>query len=52
MTEKIMAQCMRCKKQVEMGNPNFTTNARGLNVAIGNCLVCKTKMYRILPKIK
>jgi len=50
--QKYEGRCMRCKCQREIKNKVFQKNARGLNTVQGNCPVCNTKVFRILPKTK
>ena len=44
------ATCMRCRKPVDIENPEevvFRNNCRAMN---GVCSICGTKVFRILPK--
>ena len=48
--DKMEATCMRCRKPVDIENPEevvFRNNCRAMN---GVCSICGTKVFRILPK--
>ncbi len=41
------AYCMKCRKKVEMRNPNRVTLKNGRPAMQGVCPVCNTKVFRI-----
>ena len=41
---------MKCKKQVEIKNPEEVVMKNGMKAAKGECPVCSTKVFRILGK--
>jgi len=41
------AYCMKCKKKVEIKNPNQITLKNGRPAVQGICSVCGTKVFRI-----
>ena len=43
------ARCMKCKKQVNIENPEDTTMKNGMKAVKGNC-ACGTKVFRIIGK--
>ncbi len=44
-------RCLKCRQNdIEMNEPEYGVNARGLNFVRGKCPKCGTTMYRILPK--
>lgn len=45
-------RCVRCRKQVEIKNPNITKTSKGVNMAKGNCPNCNTIVCRMLGKDK
>ena len=44
------ARCMKCKKQVEVKNPEETIMKNGMKVVKGVCPDCGTKVFKILGK--
>ena len=44
------ARCMKCKKQVEIKNPQDVTMKNGLKAVKGVCPDCGTKVFRIVGK--
>lgn len=47
----VEARCMKCKKQVEIKNPQDTTIKDGKIKAVkGVCPKCGTKVFRIIGK--
>jgi len=44
------ARCMKCKKQVEIKDPQDVTMKNGLKAVKGVCPVCGTKVFRIVGK--
>ena len=44
------ARCMKCKKQVEIKDPQNVTMKNGLKAVKGVCPDCGTKVFRILGK--
>jgi len=44
------ARCMKCKKQVEIKNPEEIIMKNGLKAMKGICPDCSTKVFRILGK--
>lgn len=54
-TEKVMGYCVKCKskKEFKSGTEELVekkVNKRQVNFLMGKCLVCGTKMSKILPK--
>lgn len=45
-------RCMKCKKQVEIKNPQNVTLKTGMSAVKGECPHCGTKVFRILGKKK
>ncbi len=54
MTEekKYQARCMKCKKQVDVKDPELVEIRKGVWAVKGKCSVCGTKVYRIIGKKK
>jgi DNA-directed RNA polymerase subunit RPC12/RpoP len=52
--ESFMAQarCMKCKKQVEVKNPEEVVMKNGMKAVSGVCPECGTKVFKILGKNK
>ncbi len=46
----VEARCMKCKKQVEIKNPEEVIMKNGMKAMKGVCPVCGTKVFRILGK--
>lgn len=46
----VEARCMRCKKQVEIKNPEEVVMKNKMKAMKGVCPVCGTKVFRILGK--
>lgn len=46
----VEARCMRCKKQVEIKNPEEVVMKNKMRAMKGVCPVCGTKVFRILGK--
>ncbi len=46
----VEARCMKCKKQVEIKNPEEVVMKNGMKAMKGVCPVCGTKVFRILGK--
>ncbi len=44
-----MAYCVKCKEKTEMVNPGVITMKTNRPALQGTCIVCGTKMTRILP---
>lgn len=44
------ARCMKCKKQVEVKNPEETIMKNGMKAVRGVCPDCGTKVFKILGK--
>lgn len=44
------AMCMKCKKAVEVKEPQGITMKNGLNAIKGICPICNTKVFRIVGK--
>ena len=44
------ARCMKCKKQVEVKNPEETIMKNGMKAVKGVCTDCGTKVFKILGK--
>jgi len=47
MEDKLTAWCVKCKKKVEMSNPEKSKTKRGVPMTKGTCPVCKTRVCRI-----
>ena len=47
--ETILAFCLRCKAKVEPLEPAFGTTRNGRRVLTGNCPICYTRLYKLLP---
>jgi len=45
-------RCMKCRKQVEIKDPQEVTMKNGMMAAKGSCPTCGTKVFRILGKAK
>lgn len=45
---KEMAYCMKCKAKREMKNAKTVTMKNGRKAKKGTCVVCGTKMFKIL----
>ena len=45
-------RCMRCKTARQIKNPEVVTMKTGMKAVKGECPICGTKMFRILPKSK
>ena len=44
-------RCLKCRENdMEISDPEYGVNARGLNFVRGKHAKCGTTMYRILPK--
>ncbi|MBU0615090.1 MAG: hypothetical protein KJ601_03275 [Nanoarchaeota archaeon] len=43
-------RCMKCKKEVEIKNPEEVVMKNGMKAAKGTCGACGTKVFRILGK--
>ncbi|UZE93574.1 MAG: hypothetical protein IB618_02240 [Candidatus Pacearchaeota archaeon] len=50
--KKYQARCMRCKKQVDVKDPEEVEIKKGTWAVKGKCVVCGTKVYRIIGKKK
>ena len=46
----VEARCMRCKKQVEIKNPEEVVMKNKMKAMKGVCPVCGTKVFRIIGK--
>jgi len=46
------AYCVKCKKKVEMKDPQDTTTARGMSMMKGKCPDCGTTVCRLMGKKK
>jgi DNA-directed RNA polymerase subunit RPC12/RpoP len=46
------ARCMKCKKQVEVKNPQDVTMKNGMKAISGVCGDCGTKVFKIVGKAK
>lgn len=46
----VEARCMKCKKQVEIKNPEEVVMKNKMKAMKGVCPVCGTKVFRILGK--
>ncbi len=46
----VEARCMKCKKQVEIKNPEEVVMKNGMKAMKGVCPDCGTKVFRILGK--
>ncbi|MBU1205123.1 MAG: hypothetical protein KKA61_02020 [Nanoarchaeota archaeon] len=46
----VEARCMKCKKQVEIKNPEQVVMKNKMKAMKGVCPVCGTKVFRILGK--
>ncbi len=46
----VEARCMRCKKQVEIKNPQQVVMKNKMKAMKGVCPHCGTKVFRILGK--
>ena len=44
------ARCMKCKKQVEVKNPEETIMKNAMKAVKGVCPDCGTKVFKILGK--
>jgi hypothetical protein len=44
-----IAYCVKCKEKREMKNPHEITMKNGKHAMQGTCVVCGTKLNRILP---
>ncbi len=44
------ARCMKCKKGIEIKNPQNVTMKNGLKAVKGVCPTCGTKVFRIVGK--
>ena len=44
------ARCMKCKKQVEIRNPQNVVMKNGMKAVKGTCPHCGTKVFRIVGK--
>ena len=45
-------RCMKCKKSVEIKNPEDVVMKNGMKAIKGVCPVCGTKVFRIVGKAK
>jgi len=43
----MLGYCMKCKKKVEVSNPQPITMKNGRPATVGTCPTCGTKVYRI-----
>ncbi len=46
----VEARCMKCRKQVEIKDPEEIVMKNGMKAVRGVCPVCGTKVFRILGK--
>ena len=46
----VEARCMRCKKQVEIKNPEEVIMKNKMKAMKGVCPICGTKVFRIIGK--
>jgi len=46
----VEARCMKCKKQVEVKNPENVVMKNGMKAVKGVCPACSTKVFRIVGK--
>jgi DNA-directed RNA polymerase subunit RPC12/RpoP len=46
----VEGRCMKCKKQVEIKNPQEVVMKNGMKAVKGTCPTCGTKVFRILGK--
>ncbi len=46
----VEARCMKCKKQVEIKNPEEVIMKNGMKAIKGICPDCGTKVFRIVGK--
>lgn len=46
----VEARCMKCKKSVEVKNPEDVVMKNGMKAVKGVCPVCGTKVFRITGK--
>jgi len=46
----VEARCMKCKKQVEIKNPQNVVMKNGMKAVKGVCPHCGTKVFRIVGK--
>ncbi len=44
------AYCVKCKKKIEIKNPEETVTAKGVKAMTGNCPDCNTKVFRMMGK--
>lgn len=44
------AYCVKCRKKVEVKDPEKVTMKNGRPALKGKCAVCGTGVYKILPK--
>jgi len=44
------ARCMKCRKQVEIKDPQDVIMKNGMKAVKGVCPVCGTKVFRIVGK--
>lgn len=44
--------CMKCKTKRQIKDGTVATMKNGMNAVKGICIVCGTKMFKILPKNK
>lgn len=52
MTDKITAYCVKCRKTVEMKNPQQVTLKNGRLAYKGTCPYCGTTVYRFVGRVK
>ncbi len=46
----VEARCMKCKKQVEIKNPEEVVMKNKMKAMKGVCPICGTKVFRIIGK--
>ncbi|MCC6002891.1 MAG: DUF5679 domain-containing protein [Thermofilum sp.] len=50
--QKITAYCVKCRKTVEMKNPQQVTLKNGRLAYKGTCPTCGTTVYRFVGRVK
>lgn len=45
-------RCMKCKKTVKIKDPELVEIRKGVWAAKGTCVICGTKVFRIVGKKK
>jgi len=52
MSEIKIAYCLRCRKKVEVQNPEEIITKNNRKALKGLCPICSTRLFKFLPSVK